>query len=216
MSNENTKFYSFGEEIANSITHGIGACLAIAALAILVTFASLYGNLWKIVSFSIYGATLVLLFLASTFYHSFQSPKVKRFFRIIDHSAIFFLIAGTYTPFMLVILRGAWGWSIFGVIWGLAIFGIILTIFFMNRFKLLFLLTYAGMGWLVIIAIKPLIAALPKGGMIWLLAGGIAYTVGIVFYVVKRIPYNHAIWHLFVLGGSVCHFFSILFYVLPK
>ena len=207
--------YSFAEEIANSVTHGIGVGLSIAALSVLVTFAGLFGDAWRVVSFSIYGATLILLYLASTFYHSFQSPRVKEIFRVLDHSAIFLLIAGTYTPFTLVNLRGGWGWTLFGLIWGLAICGILLEVFFMDRFKPLSMAIYVGMGWLVILALKPLLAAVPMGGMIWLGIGGLTYTLGVIFYLWNRIPFNHAIWHLFVLGGSVCHFFCILFYVLP-
>ena len=207
--------YSVGEEIANSVTHGIGAGLSIAALSILVTFAGLFGDAWRVVSFSIYGATLILLYLASTFYHSFQAPRVKKFFRVLDHSAIFLLIAGTYTPFTLVNLRGGWGWTLFGLIWGSAICGILLEIFFIDRFKTLSMAIYIAMGWLVILAFKPLLSAVPAGGMIWLGVGGLIYTLGVVFYLWERIPFNHAIWHLFVLGGSVCHFFCILFYVLP-
>lgn len=207
--------YTLREEIANSVIHGIGAGLSIAALAILVTFAGLFGDPWRVVSFSIYGATLVLLYLASTFYHSFQSPRLKEIFRVLDHSAIFLLIAGTYTPFTLVNLRGVWGWTLFGFIWGLALCGILLEVFFMDRFKALSMTIYVGMGWMVIIAFKPLLSAVPVGGMIWLGVGGLTYTLGVIFYLCKRIPFNHAIWHLFVLGGSVCHFFCILFYVLP-
>ena len=207
--------YTLTEEIANSVTHGIGAGLSIAALSILVTFAGLFGDAWRVVSFSIYGATLILLYLASTFYHSFQSPRLKGIFRVLDHSAIFLLIAGTYTPFTLVNLRGAWGWTLFGLIWGLAIFGILLEVFFMDRFKALTMVTYVGMGWLVVIAFKPLLSAFPVGGMVWLGVGGLTYTLGVIFYLWERMPFNHAVWHLFVLGGSVCHFFCMLFYVLP-
>ncbi len=207
--------YSLGEEIANSITHGIGAGLSIAALSILVTLAGLFGDTWRIVSFSIYGTTLILLYLSSTFYHSFQSPYLKNIFRILDHSAIFLLIAGTYTPFTLVTLRGGWGWTLLCLVWATGISGVIFKIFFINRFKPLSLAIYIGMGWLGIIALKPLLSALPVGGMIWLGIGGLAYLLGVIFYLWEGIPFNHAIWHLFVLGGSVCHFFSILFYVLP-
>jgi hemolysin III len=204
-----------GEEIANSIIHGIGAGLAAAALAVLVTFASIGGDAWRVVSFSIYGATLILLYLASTFYHGFRAAKLKNLFRIFDHSAIYLLIAGTYTPFMLVTLRGGWGWSLFGVTWGLAAFGIVMTVLLMKRFKLISVLAYVGMGWLIVIAFRPLVAALPLGGIVWLFSGGAAYTLGLIFYASKRIPFNHAIWHLFVLSGSICHFFAILLYVLP-
>jgi hemolysin III len=189
--------YSPSEEIKNSITHGIGLGFSIAALAILVTFAGLYRDVWRVVSFSIYWTTLILLYLASTLYHSFQSLKMKRIFHVLDHSAIFLLIAGTYTPLTLVTLRGGWGWTLFGLIWGLAICGIILKIFFMSRFKLVSILVYIGMGWLVIIALKPLLSALGTGGFIWIGIGGLAYTLGVIFYVWQKIPFNHAIaWRL--------------------
>lgn len=208
--------YSVQEEIANAVTHGIGALLSAAALALLVVFASMYGNAWSIVSFSIYGATLILLYLFSTLYHSFQNPRVKAIFKILDHSAIYLLIAGTYTPFTLVTLRGALGWTIFGIIWGLAVLGIVLKAFFVKRFKLLSTISYVLMGWVIIIAMKPLISSLPMNGVILLVSGGILYTVGAIFYMWKKLPYNHAVFHLFVLGGSICHFSSILFYVLPR
>ncbi len=207
--------HSATEEILSSVTHGIGAGLSTAALAILVTLAGLYGDVWRVVSFSIYGATLVLMYTASTCYHAFRTPELKRLFRILDHSAIYLLIAGTYTPFMLVTLRGAWGWSLFGVTWGIAVLGILMTVLSLDRFKLVNLLSYLAMGWLGMIAIRPLVIALPRGGVIWLVIGGVAYTLGVVFYAGKKIPFNHAIWHLFVLGGSICHFFALLFYVLP-
>jgi len=207
--------YCFREEMANSITHGIGVGLSVAALSVLVTLAGRFGDAWHVVSFSIYGTTLVLLYLASTMYHSFRSPHMKRLFRVMDHAAIFLLIAGTYTPFTLVTLRGAWGWTLFGLVWTLALSGILLKVFFMNRFAILSVVLYIGMGWIVVVALKPLITALPTGGMIWLGAGGLAYTLGVAFYLWKALPFNHAIWHLFVLGGSVCQFLSILFYVLP-
>ena len=207
--------YTPGEEIANSVTHGVGAGLSIAALSILVTYAGSLGDVWRMVSFSIYGATLVLLYLASTFYHGFRSPRLKGIFRVLDHSAIFLLIAGTYTPFMLVSLRGGWGWTLFGVVWGLALCGILLEVFFMDRYKVLTMVLYIGTGWVAIVALKPLLSAVPPGGLLWLGVGGITYTLGVIFYLWEGMPYNHAIWHLFVLGGSVCHFFCILFYVLP-
>ncbi len=207
--------YSISEEIANSVTHGIGAALAVAALSILVTYAGLFGDVWRVVGFSIYGASLVLLFLFSTLYHAFQNPRVKAVFRVLDHAAIFLLIAGSYTPITLVTLRGVWGWSMFGVIWGVAIIGIVTTVAFLDAPKWLTAGTYILMGWLSVIAIKPLVAALPAGGMVLLAAGGLSYTGGVVFYVWDRLPFNHAVWHLFVLGGSACHFFCMMFYVLP-
>ena len=208
------KMYTLGDEIANGITHGIGAGLSIAAMSVLVTLAALHGDGWRLISFSIYGTTLVLLYLASTCYHSFQSPGVKRVFRLFDHLSIYLLIAGTYTPFTLVSLKGPWGWTLFGLVWGLALFGVFLTLF-MNRYRGVALAIYLGMGWLGIVAIKPLFQALPAGGLALMGIGGLAYTVGVVFYKWEKLPFNHAIWHVFVLGGSACHFFSILYYVLP-
>ena len=212
---ETTYQPSKGEEIANSITHGIGAGLSIAALVILVVFASLYGDVWRIVSFSIYGACLTILYTASTLYHSFQSQKLKKYFQIMDHASIYLLIAGTYTPFTLVHLRGGWGWSLFGIIWGLAVLGVIFKMFFTNRFNLLSTIIYLLMGWLIVIAFKPAVTHIPQGGLYWLLAGGLSYTFGVIFFLWEKLPYSHAIWHLFVLGGSICHFFAMLFYVLP-
>jgi hemolysin III len=211
----NTRFYSLGEDIANGITHGIGVVLAISGLAVLITFASIYGNGWHIVSCSIFGATLVFSYTASTLYHSIQLPKAKRVFRVLDHSAIFLLIAGTYTPFTLVNLRGPWGWSLFGVIWGLAVLGILLQTTMPHKWAIFSVGFYVAMGWAVLVAIKPMLSVVEIGGLVLLLLGGMAYTAGIVFYVWRRMPYNHAIWHVFVLAGSVLHFFAILFYVIP-
>ncbi len=206
---------SFREEIANSITHGIGAALSIAGLTVLVVLAALYGDAWHVVSVSIYGSSLVLLYLASTLYHSFRQPRVKRFFKIADHAAIYLLIAGTYTPFMLVSLRGPWGWSLLGTIWGLAVVGIVFKFFFIGRYERLSLVIYLLMGWLCVVAAQPMITRIPAGGLLWLVAGGLAYSLGVIFYRWEVLRYNHAIWHLFVLAGSICHFFAILFYVLP-
>ncbi|MDW7740573.1 MAG: hemolysin III family protein [Bacillota bacterium] len=202
-------------EIANSITHGIGALLAVAGLVLLVVFAAIKGNAWHVVSFSIYGTTLVLLYVASTLYHSFQEPKLKYIFRIIDHSAIYLLIAGTYTPFTLVTLQGSTGWVLFGVIWGLAITGILYKAFFINRHVVISTLFYLLMGWLIIFSIKDLISSLPVNGLVLLGAGGLSYTLGMIFYAGRERLLMHAIWHLFVLGGSICHFFAVFLYVLP-
>ena len=207
--------HSRGEEIANSVIHGIGAGLAAAALAILVTLAGLRGDPWRVVSFSVYGATLLLLYLASTFYHAFSNPRIKHVFRIFDHAAIYLLIAGTYTPFLLVTIRGPLGWVLFGITWGLAILGVVQASLALDKLKLWSLAAYIAMGWLIVVALKPLLARLAPGGLLWLGLGGICYTGGVVFYVIKRIPFNHAIWHLFVLAGSICHFFAMLLYVLP-
>jgi len=212
---ESANRYSTKEEMANALTHGIGVALSIAALSVLVTCAGLYGDAWRVVSFSVYGASLILLYLASTFYHAFRSPRVKRFFRLLDHAAIFLLIAGSYTPLCLVSMRGPWGWTMFGLTWGVALVGIVTMVFFMNAPRWLTASLYIAMGWMAIIAIKPLAEALSTGGLVLLGAGGLAYTGGVAFYVWQRLPFNHAIWHLWVLGGSVCHFFALYFYVLP-
>jgi len=207
---------SLGEEIANSITHGIGAALSIAAFVILVVFAGQQGDVWRIVSFSIYGATLFFLYLASTLYHSFTHEKVKHFFRLMDHSCIFLLIAGTYTPPLLVAMRGTWGWTLFSLIWGLAVFGLIFETLTIGKFKIISVIIYITMGWLAVFALNPMLKALPPGMFKWFLIGGLFYTVGIVFYAWEKISYNHAIWHLFVLAGSITHFFGILFYLALK
>ncbi len=212
----NRSTQTLGEEIANSITHGIGALLGIAALVLLVVFAGRYGDAWRIVSCSIYGSTLIFLYTVSTLYHSFTGDRIKRIFRILDHSSIFLLIAGTYTPIVLVSLRGPWGWSLFGIIWTMTIGGIIAKVTLTGKFKFLSTLLYIAMGWIVVIAIKPLLYAAPAGLIIWLIIGGLSYTLGTIFYVWKGMPYNHAIWHLFVLGGSISHFFGILFYISHK
>ena len=207
--------YSQAEEIANSITHGLGALLSVAGLTLLVTFAAQQQDIWRIVSFSIYGTSMILLFTASTLYHSFQHPKVKQVFKTLDHCSIFLLIAGTYTPFLLVSMRGTIGWILFGIIWGLAAIGITLKVVLGPKYKKLSVATYLLMGWMVVFASKELMANLSIEGLYWLIAGGLSYTVGVVFYLWKKLPFNHAIWHVFVLGGSLCHFFSILFHVLP-
>lgn len=198
----------------NSISHLIGAAAALAGLVVLVVLASLQGDPWKIVSFSIYGTTLLLLYVFSTLYHSLRG-KAKRVFQKLDHLAIYLLIAGTYTPFTLVTLRGAWGWSIFGVVWGLAVLGIIIDSLHIKGRRILPLIIYLLMGWLCLIALGPLLRALPVPGFLWLLLGGILYTGGLVFYILdERVPHFHGIWHLFVLGGSVSHYLTMLFYVL--
>ncbi|MFA0960225.1 hemolysin III family protein [Roseivirga sp. BDSF3-8] len=207
---------SLAEEIANSVTHGIGAGLSIAGLVVLVVLAVINGDAWHVVSVSIYGTSLVLLYLASTLYHSVLKPKAKRQLKILDHAAIYLLIAGTYTPFMLVNLRGPWGWSLLGTVWGLAIAGIVFKIFFIGRFERLSLAIYLLMGWLCVIAARPMITEIPTGGLIWLALGGVFYSLGVIFYRWEMLRFNHAIWHLFVLAGSICHYFAILLFVLPQ
>lgn len=207
--------YGVGEEIANTITHALGILLAIAGLAVLIAFASLYGNVWHIVSCSIYGATQILLYTTSTLYHGIPGPRAKSVLRIFDHSAIFLLIAGTYTPFTLVNLRGPWGWTLFGVIWGMAIIGIAMQGLLIRQKAFVSTLPYIAMGWTVVVGFKPLLDNVAAGGLALLVAGGLAYTLGCLFYVWRKLPYHHAVWHLFVLAGSVLHFFAILFYVIP-
>ena len=204
-------------EAANTITHAVGVALALAGLAVLVTIASLHGNPRQVVSYSIYGVTLVLLYAASTAYHGIRLPRARRLLRTLDHAAIYLLIAGTYTPFSLISLRGAWGWSLFGVIWALAAIGVVFKIFFIGRFSRTSTLVYMGMGWLALIAARQLFANLPSQGLVLLFAGGLCYTVGVLFFALDRkLRFNHAIWHLFVLAGSVCHFFAVLVSTMPR
>jgi hemolysin III len=208
--------YRHNEEIANSITHGVGIILAVAGLGVLTAFASVYGNVWHIVSVSIFGSMLILLYTASTLYHSARSPRAKAILQIFDHCAIFLLIAGTYTPFTLVTLHGPWGWSLLSAVWGVALFGIVFELSALRRYRAVSMGLYIAMGWAVVAAVNPLMAGIAPGGLVLLLAGGLAYTIGIVFYVLGQIRYHHAIWHLFVLAGSALHFFAILLFVLPR
>ncbi|MEK6286585.1 MAG: hemolysin III family protein [Acidobacteriota bacterium] len=204
------------EELANGITHGIGLALSVVGLVVLVVLSILRGDAWHIAGCTTFGVTLVLLYTASTLYHSFHTPRWKRILKILDHTAIYLLIAGTYTPFTLVNLRGFWGWTLFALVWSLSVFGILWKLFHVERFEIVSTLVYVAMGWLVLIAIKPVMAAVPLSGMIWLFAGGLFYTVGVLFFAWKRVPYNHAIWHVFVMAGSICHYFAVMFYVLPR
>ncbi len=203
-----------GEELANAITHGAGLILSVIGLVMLLVLAVMHGSAWQIVSCAIYGATLVCLYTASTLYHGIPSPRLKRALKIFDHSAIYLLIAGTYTPFLLVNLRGGWGWSLFGTIWGLALAGILLKFWFVDHFQILSTTVYLLMGWLAVVAVRPLLLLVPTAGLVWLLAGGLLYTIGVVFYAWKRIPYNHVIWHVFVMAGSACHYFAVLYSVI--
>ena len=202
---------SRGEEVANSLTHGVGAVLAVVGLAVLALSASRYGTA-RLVGCVVFGVALVLLYASSTLYHSVGNPRAKAVLRVLDHSAIFLLIAGTYTPFTLVSLRGPWGWSLFGVVWGLALAGIALRLVLRRRPTALFVSLYLAMGWCVVVAAKPLLAAVAPGGIALLAAGGLAYSVGVVFYASRR-PYHHAIWHGFVLAGSAFHYAAVLLYV---
>jgi len=210
------KYYSPTEEKINIISHAVGFIFSIAALALLVVWASLYGNAWHIVSVSIFGTSLVTLYAASTLYHNARDPQIRSRLKVFDHASIYALIAGTYTPFTLVTLSGAVGWVIFGLSWGAALTGIILKLFFTGRYNLLSTIMYVLMGWMIVFAIKPLINNLPREGLLWLLAGGISYTIGAILYSIKKIPLNHAIFHIFVLFGSFCHFIAVFFYVLPN
>lgn len=201
---------SLRDEIANAITHGIGALLAIVALVILIIFSVIKGTTWHVVGFSIFGATMVILYLASTLYHSLTHPGAKNLFRKFDHMAIFLMIAGTYTPFCLTVLKGWIGWTMLGVVWGLAIMGILIKVFFTGKKQMLSTLLYLGMGWIAIVAIKPLYDALPESSLWYLLAGGLCYSIGTFFFVKDKITFFHSIWHLFVLAGSAFHFFSVI------
>lgn len=208
--------YSLGEEIANAVTHGLGVVLAIAGLAVMTAFAALYGDAWHITACAIFGASLILCYATSTLYHSIQIEKVRRVLRTLDHSAIFLLIAGTYTPFMLVSLRGPWGWSLLVAIWALALAGIALRLLLRGRLHGLVVALYVLMGWVVVVALEPMLERVATGGLVLLAAGGLAYTGGVAFYKWRRLPYHHAIWHGFVLAGSTLHYFAVLLYVIPR
>ena len=201
---------STGEEIANAITHGIGALLAIAALVVLVVLAAMRGTVWHVVSFSIFGTTLVLLYFASTLYHSLTFTRARGLFHKFDHISIYLLIAGTYTPFCLTALRGWIGWTVFGIVWTCAIIGAVIKAISIGSKVRLSTILYVMMGWVILIAIKPLYEAMSFSGFMFLIAGGISYTLGTIFFMRDQVKYNHSVWHLFVLGGSVLHFFSVL------
>ncbi len=203
---------SVGEEIANSISHGIGLLAALVGAPVLIVAAVWRGGAAGVVGASVFAATLVMLYFTSTVYHALRGERAKRLFRILDHSAIFFLIAGTYTPFTLGVLRGGWGWTLFGIVWGLAVVGVLLKVVGGVRFPVLSTGVYLAMGWLVLIAIKPLWDRVPPWGLFWLLAGGLAYTLGVVFFAAQRLRYGHFVWHLFVVAGTVCHFIAVLWY----
>lgn len=202
-----------GEEIANSITHGIGAVLSIAALIILVIEAKRYGDIWHLVSYSIFGSSLILMYLSSTLYHSFSNPRIKSLFARFDHIAIFLLIAGTYTPVLLTSIRGVWGWTLFGIIWSIALIGAIIRTIFLHRFRKLMVVIYLLMGWMFVLAGEQIYMSLSSNSLTFLGLGGIAYSAGVLFYMWRKLPYSHGIWHLFVLAGSIFHFFAI-YYIL--
>ena len=210
-----TAGYSITEEIFHSITHGIGVLLSVVGLAALVVYSSKYGDAWHIVSSSIYGFTLVALYTASTLYHGVTAPALKAVLQRLDHAAIFLLIAGTYTPFTLVTLRGGWGWTLFGIVWSIAVAGTVMELMVKRRSKRISVALYLGLGWLVMIAIEPMLASVAPGGLILLAVGGLFYSLGVIFYVWKTLVFHHAIWHLFVLAGSASHFFAVFLYVIP-
>ena len=205
--------YSESEERINIISHAAGILFSVAALFMLVKKAMTYGDIWHIISFPVFGITLILLYTASTLYHFAKDAEKRRRLKIVDHAAIYLLIAGTYTPYTLVTIHGTTGWIIFGISWGSAFTGIVLKIFFTGRYKTVSTVLYIAMGWIIIFALKPLLANLPLPGFIWMIAGGVSYTVGAIFYSIRKIKFNHAIFHFFVLGGSILQFISVIIYV---
>ncbi|MCR5184119.1 MAG: hemolysin III family protein [Opitutales bacterium] len=210
MSQEAKVPYTVGEEIFNAVSHGIGVLLGIGGTAVLIVLSAIYSDAWGIVSASIYGASLIILYLMSTFYHAFTCRGAKKFFKIMDHNTIFLLIAGTYTPFTLVSLNGPLGWTLFGIVWAMAIIGIVLNSIDLEKYKKISLVCYIVMGWAVIFAVKPVYEALSLTALVFLALGGVFYTVGIVFYVLKKVKWFHSIWHLFTVAGSVFQYFAVL------
>lgn len=213
MSPERT--HTRSEEIANWATHGLGLVLSVVGLTLLIVFSSQRGDTWHVVSFTVFGLTLLLLYTVSTVYHAVRGHRARQLLRRLDHAAIFLLIAGTYTPFLLTNLRGPWGWSLFGVIWGLCGAGAVFQLFFGERYRVTSTLAYVFAGWLIVVAIRPMIMHVPPGGLWLLLAGGLCYTAGVAFFLWRRMRFHHAVWHTFVLGGSVCHFLAVLLFLLP-
>ena len=211
----NTHVYTKKEEVVNAITHGVGVLLSIAALVFLIIFSVQNGSPWHVVISVIYGVSMLLLYVSSTLVHSFPEGKTKDIFEIFDHSAIYIFIAGTYTPIMLLVIQGSLGWTLLGIIWGVAIIGVVFKAFYVKKFLFLSTILYIAMGWMIVIVWGPLTAAMPSAGIQLLIAGGLLYTFGAVFYVWRGFPFHHAVWHVFVLGGSVTHFFAVLFYILP-
>lgn len=211
----NTHVYTKKEEVVNAITHGVGVLLSIAALVFLIIFSVQKGSPWHVVISVIYGVSMLLLYVSSTLVHSFPEGKTKDIFEIFDHSAIYIFIAGTYTPIMLLVIQGSLGWTLLGIIWGVAIIGVVFKAFYVKKFLFLSTILYIAMGWMIVIVWGPLSATMPTAGIHLLIAGGLLYTFGAIFYVWRAFPFHHAVWHVFVLGGSVTHFFAILFYILP-
>ena len=207
--------YSEEEELANRLTHSFAALISLVGLVLLVITASRTGDPYRIVSVTIFCSSLTVFYVISTLYHTIRSPKARYVFRVLDHAGIFLVIAGSYTPFTLVSLRETSGWTLFGIVWGLAIAGAIFKTFMTHRLAFLAPVFYIALGWLIVVDLEGLLTLVPIKGVLWLVAGGLFYTVGIVFYAIDRIPYNHAIWHLFVIAGSFCHYLAVLWYVVP-
>lgn len=207
--------FTLGEEVANAITHGVGMVFSIVGLVFLIIFSALYGSAWHIVSFTIFGATMVFLYTSSTLLHSLPKGRAKDVFEILDHSSIYFFIAGTYTPFLLVAVRGTLGWSLFGIVWAVAIGGTIFKVFFVKRFVLVSTILYVAMGWMIVLAWPMLTEQLARGGILLLIIGGLFYTLGAIFYVWRLFKFHHMVWHIFVLTATILHYFTILIYVLP-
>jgi hemolysin III len=211
---ENSKRYTLGEEIFSSVTHGLGTILAIGGTAVLIVLSAIFSDVWSVVGSAIFGASLIILYCMSTLYHAISAPRAKKFFRIMDHNTIFFLIAGTYTPITISILRGWLGWTLFGIVWGAAIIGIVLNSIDLEKFRKPSVVCYILMGWVIIIAIHPLLNVMSATSLWLLVGGGIFYTVGVIFYAIKKVKYFHSIWHIFTLLGSTCHYFSIMLAIL--
>ena len=205
---------TLAEEVANSVSHGLGFVMALAGAPILIVAATQRGTLSDVIAVSVFAAAMALMYLSSTIYHALPQGQAKRVFQVLDHSAIYLLIAGTYTPFTLGVLQGAWGWTLFGLVWGLAAFGVLVKAFAGIRWHGLSTALYLGMGWLALIAAKPLWESLPLAGLAWLLAGGIAYTAGVYFYAKKTLSFGHFVWHLFVVAGTACHFVAVWKYAI--
>ena len=207
---------AISDELANTLTHLLGLVLSLVGAPGLIFMAARYGDAWHVLSCSVYGVALVLLYAASTTYHWVQAPRLKQILRVVDHACIYLLIAGTYTPFTLVTIGGPWGWTLFSLVWGLAVIGICFKILWTGRFEFISTLTYVLMGWMALIAVYPIVTEFPLGCTLWILAGGSSYTIGVIFYAFDSKPYMHAIWHLFVLAGSACHYVAVMEYVLPS
>ncbi len=212
--NQIKKRYTLGEEIFSAVTHGVGSLLSIAGTAVIIVLAAIFNDAWAVVGCAVFGASLIILYSMSTLYHSITNPKAKAFFRIMDHNTIFFLIAGTYTPITISIMRGVIGWVLFGIVWGAAIIGIALNSIDLEKFRKPSVVCYIAMGWVIIFAIRPLLNVMNVWSLWLLIGGGVFYTVGVIFYAIKKVKYFHSIWHIFTVLGSVCHYFSILLAVI--